>query len=289
MSFPFPNSKFLDINGIKTHYVEQGDPANPPIVFIHGAFSSTVTWDDLIPRLQADYRLIAIDLISHGFTSRVLDIPITIDLVVNHIHGFLTALDLPAVPVVGNSLGCMIACYYAFLHPERVQKLVLLDGGFGVTPIPVKDIKGAPQLAAMALTKYFGDALFPLIGKKMIVDWYNLCVANRSIITAERIEKNRAPLRQKHSIKALNLLLRALFKFGDAKTYATLGVAEHLPELQFPVLLAWGDSDRILPRWIGEEMVEHLPNGHMEVIDNCGHLPQEEYPEKTADLIRQFI
>lgn len=289
MNFPYPNSQYIDINNIKTHYVEQGNPANQPIVFIHGAFSSTVAWDDLFPFLQADYRLIAFDLISHGYTDRVIDRPITIELIVNHIHGFLDALNLPAVPIVGNSLGCMIACYYAFLHPDRVQKLVLLDGGLGVTPIPVKDIKGAPQMAVMTITKYVGDALFPLIGKKMIKDWYNRCVIERSIITAERIEKNRAPLQQKHSIRALNLLLRALFKFGDPDVYAKLGVADYLIAMQAPVLIAWGDTDRILPRWIGQEMIDQVPNGKMEVLEHCGHLPQEEWPEKSADLIRRFI
>ena len=289
MSLPYQNSNFIDVNGIKTHYVEQGDPANQPIVFIHGAFSSTAAWDDMFPFLQADYRLIALDLISHGYTDRVLDVPITIELVVNHLDGFLKALNLDKVIIVGNSLGCMIACYYTFLHPDSVQKLVLLDGGLGATTIPVKDIKGAPQVAAMAITKYIGDALFPIIGKKMIVDWYNRCVVNRSIITAERIEKNRAPLRQKHSIKALNLLLRALFKFGDPDVYAKLGVADYLVAMQIPVLILWGDSDRILPRWIGQEMIDRLPNGQMEVLENCGHIPQEEYPEKTANLIRHFI
>jgi len=289
MSTPFPNSQYITINGIKTHYVDQGNPANQPIVFIHGAFSSTAAWDDVLNFLQADYRLIALDLISHGYTDRVIDRPITIELIADHVHGFLDALNLPSVPIVGNSLGCMIACYYAFLHPDRVQKLVLLDGGLGVTPIPVKDIKGAPKMAAMTITKYVGDALFPLIGKKMIVDWYNRCVVNKAIITPERIEKNQAPLRQKHSIKALNLLLRALFKFGDPGVYAKLGIAEYLSAMQSPVLIAWGDSDRILPRWIGQEMIDRLPNGQMEVLEHCGHLPQEELPERTAKLIHHFI
>jgi len=286
---PTPENLFVDVNGIKTHYIDQGDPSKPPILFIHGAFSSTAAWGDLFPFLEQDYRLIALDLISHGYTDRVLKPPITIDLIIDHIHGFVEALDLPAVPIVGNSFGCMVAVYYALQHPANVKGMVLLDGGLGKTAIPVKEIKGAPQLAAMSFTKYVGDALFPFIGKKMITDWYTRCLYDTSLITATRIENNQAPLRQKHSIKALNLLLRALFKFGDPKNYAELHVADRLPALEMPVSIAWGESDRILPRWIGEEMVQLLPHAQMQVIEKCGHLPHEECPQVVAKIIQEFM
>ncbi len=281
---------FLTIDGIKTHYTDTGNPQKQPLVFIHGAFASTVSWDELLPHLAEDYHLIALDLISHGFTDRLLDsAKISINFVVNHLKEFLDALHLSNVVLVGNSLGCMVANVFAFQFPAYIKGLVLLDGGLSVTPIPVKEIKGAPQLAATKMTYYLGDAVFPLIGKKMIRDWYTRCLFDPALITPARMEKNMAPLRQKHSIKALNVLLRVLFQFGDAQKYAELKIEENLRNFQAPVLIIWGEADRVLPRWIGEEMVKCLPHGQLEIIAKCGHLPQEEKPAETAELIKKFI
>ncbi len=290
MSTNVAPGKFITVHGVKTHYTDTGNPQKPPLVFIHGAFASTVSWDELLPHLAADYHLIALDMVSHGFTDRVLDATtISIDFVVTHLKGFLDALHLSNVVLVGNSLGCMIANVFAFQFPAYVKGLVLLDGGLSVTPIPVKEIKGAPQLAATKITYYVGDAVFPIIGKKMIRDWYTRCLHDPVLITPARMEKNMIPLRQKHSIKALNVLLRVLFQFGDAQKYAELKTEEHLRSFQAPVLVIWGDSDRVLPRWIGEEMVKYLPHGRLEILSNCGHLPQEEKPAETAALIKKFV
>ncbi len=283
---------YIDVNGINTHYIEQGSKTKEPLLFIHGAFSSTLAWDDLFPLLENEFHLYALDLISHGYTERIIRETITIDTVIDHLLGFMDNTGLGKPVIIGNSLGCMIATYFAFKHPDRVKALILLDGGLSVSPIPVKEIKGAPQLAAMGITKHVGDAVFPIIGKKMIKDWYKMCTheANRHILTKERIRNNYAPLRDmKKSIKALNILLRTLFKLGDPKEYAQLEVESNLKSLTLPVDLVWGDSDHILPQWIGEEMLAHAPSCKMEIIEKCGHLPHEELPEKTAQLIRGYI
>ncbi len=66
MSTTIAPGKFVIVNGIKTHYTDTGNPQKPPLVFIHGAFASTVSWDELLPHLAADYHLIALDMVSHG-------------------------------------------------------------------------------------------------------------------------------------------------------------------------------------------------------------------------------
>lgn len=281
----------VDVNGIGTHFVEVGPPDGPALLFVHGAFSSTAGWADLLPHLSGKFRSVAFDLISHGYTDRVLDRQrVTVDFIVDHLERFVAALALREFVLVGNSLGCMIACVYAFREPASLRGMVLLDGGLGTTPIPVKALRGAPKLAAMPITKYLGDLVFPLVGKKMIRDWYDLCVHDPSIVTPERVERNARPLRDiPKSIKALNVLLRALFEVAEPTNYYALKVDEKLPKVDVPVLVAWGEHDRVLPRWIGEEMVALLPRARLEVLPDCGHLPQEEKPEATASLISRFV
>jgi pimeloyl-ACP methyl ester carboxylesterase len=285
-----PPGKFIVVNGIKTHYFDTGNPQKETLVFIHGAFSSTFSWDALLPYLKQDFHLVALDLISHGYTDRVLDPAImTIDFVMNHLKGFLDTLELSNVIIVGNSIGCIVANMFAFQFPSYVKALVLLDGGLSVSPFPVKEIKGIPQLVATKFTYFLGDIIFPFVGEMLIRDWYGRCLFDRSLITSARMEKNAAPLRRKDSIKAMNMFLNVLFKLGDPQRYSDLKIEERLRKFGGPVLLIWGDTDRVLPRWIGEEMVKVLPHGRLEVLPNCGHLPQEEKPQETALLIKQFV
>jgi pimeloyl-ACP methyl ester carboxylesterase len=56
-----------------------------------------------------------------------------------------------------------------------------------------------------------------------------------------------------------------------------------------PISIVWGDTDRILPRWIGEEMVQLAPNAQLTIFEKCGHIPHEERPVDVAKLVQQFM
>jgi pimeloyl-ACP methyl ester carboxylesterase len=104
------------------------DPSAPPVVAIHGITSTSRTWLAVARALEDRASLIALDLRGRG-ASNALPPPFGIDAHVRDVIAVLDHFDLPRAVIVGHSLGAYIAARLAVAHPERVARLVLVDGG----------------------------------------------------------------------------------------------------------------------------------------------------------------
>ncbi|MDE0730912.1 MAG: alpha/beta hydrolase, partial [Longimicrobiales bacterium] len=60
-------------------------------------------------------------------------------------------------------------------------------------------------------------------------------------------------------------------------------------ELDVPTLVLWGRQDRVVPLWVGERLADQLPDANLEVLENCGHMPAEELPEESWEVLRKFL
>lgn len=74
---------------------------------------------------------------------------------------------------------------------------------------------------------------------------------------------------------------------GFAGQYEVL--VDQLPRLRMPTLMVWGVEDRVFPYWQGKEAVRRLPQGSLELIPNCGHLPHVEQPETFVTIVGRFL
>jgi pimeloyl-ACP methyl ester carboxylesterase len=117
----------VTVNGINIHYIDwQGK--GKPIVCLHGLTPNCRYFDSLGERLTPDYRLIAYDLRGRGNSDK----PASGYNFIRHgadIEGFLDALSLKKVMLVGHSMGAGVAAWFTPNFPERVDRLILIDGG----------------------------------------------------------------------------------------------------------------------------------------------------------------
>lgn len=115
------------VNGINIHYVQVGK--GPDLVLIHGIASNLGQWQlSVLPDLVEDFRVTMYDLRGHGYS----DMPLrgyTPDHMVNDFSGLMNSLHLERAFILGHSYGGIVALYYAVLHPERVDKLIIADTG----------------------------------------------------------------------------------------------------------------------------------------------------------------
>jgi pimeloyl-ACP methyl ester carboxylesterase len=134
-----------------------GDPGAPPAVAIHGITSTSRTWLAIARALQDRASLIAFDLRGRG-ASNALPPPFGIDAHVRDVIAVLDHFDLPRAVIVGHSLGAYIAARLATLHPDRIDSLVLVDGGLtipdakGVDPEQFMEAFLGPTLARLRMT-----------------------------------------------------------------------------------------------------------------------------------------
>ncbi len=115
------------VNGINLHYVQTGE--GPDLVLIHGIASNLGQWQlSILPAFTEHFRVTMYDLRGHGYS----DMPpngYTPNHMVGDFSGLMSNLSIQRATILGHSYGGMVALYYAVLHPERVDRLIIADSG----------------------------------------------------------------------------------------------------------------------------------------------------------------
>ncbi len=142
---------------LATFRLGAGGSDAPAVVAIHGITSTSRTWLAIARALEDRASLIALDLRGRG-SSNALPPPFGIDAHVRDVIAVLDRFGLDRAVIAGHSLGAYIAARLATLHPERVESLVLVDGGLriprseGVDPAKFMEAFLGPTLARLRMT-----------------------------------------------------------------------------------------------------------------------------------------
>ena len=149
--FHSDHSRFVDVDGVRVHYQEAGDPHAPALVLIHGFASSTLVWSKVfLPLAEAGFRVIALDMLGYGYSGKPRNGEYTIAGQAKIVTGLLDALGIPRAFFVGSSYGGAVAATCALDYPERVEKLILVGTVNNNRPLAFK------------LMRVFGS---PLVGE----------------------------------------------------------------------------------------------------------------------------
>jgi pimeloyl-ACP methyl ester carboxylesterase len=123
-----PTSHYFFSQRLKLHYVDWGNPQKPPLLLIHGGRDHARNWDWVAQDLRNDFHVIAPDLRGHGDSQWAIGgsyamVDYTLD-----VAQLLIALGIEQVTIVGHSLGGSIALQYTGTYPDRVKKVVAIEG-----------------------------------------------------------------------------------------------------------------------------------------------------------------
>jgi 3-oxoadipate enol-lactonase len=121
----------VEVGGVRLAYQVSGPPDGPPLVLLHALGESAADWDGVAPAFARHRRVYALDLRGHGRSDWPGDY--SLELMRADVLGFLDALALGRVDLIGHSMGGAVAYLLAEEHPERVERLVLEDVG---APLP---------------------------------------------------------------------------------------------------------------------------------------------------------
>lgn len=257
--------------GIRTNYHDQGGGA--PVLLVHGSgpgVSAWANWRGILPPLARDRRVLAPDVVGFGYTDRPAEFAFSPEAWVAHIVGFLDALDLPAVSVVGNSFGGALALRLADRHPDRVDRLVLMGSvgtHFAITP-GLDAVWGyEPSVANMA-------ALLELFAY------------DRS-----RLGPDLARLRYEASIRpGVQESYAAMFPVPRQAAVDAFALSdEALQNLPHDTLIVHGRDDRVIPLSSSMRLNELIPRSQMHVFNQCGHWTQIEKADEFVHLLRGFL
>ncbi len=234
--------------------------SGPVLVLLHGAGDQAAAWSIVAPKLLAGRTLVLPDLAGHGDSAPEKG-PLPVETL---LEGLSAVLDEVApkepVTIVGNSLGGWLACLWAKDHPERIERIVLVNGG------PLKHV-------AEGLTLQPKDRA--------------------------EARKTIEALRDPGSIRVPDFVLDDVVREAGKGPIARLAAASEgmekfvldgrLGEVTVAVDIVWGTSDRMLPLSYAETMRAGLPRARVTGLPRCGHVPQQECPAAFSAALLKLL
>ena len=263
---------------VKLFYETKGSGA--PILLIHGFGASTFTWRRIAPTLAENHKVIAVDLKGFGQSDKPLDEHYSIFDQAKLIKQLIVEKDLKNLVLIGHSYGGGISLMLALDEDPRLEgriaKLVLLDTIAYPQNIPV-----AFKMMDMPVVSHLGVRMVPPEMQARVA--LKLAYFDDTKIGDEDVEMYAAPLRTTAGKHAVIHSARQIVPQGLEE------ISKRYPTIKQPTLIAWCDNDRIVPLDIGLELRRNMPTSRLEIIERCGHMPQEEQPGATLKLIQDFL
>jgi pimeloyl-ACP methyl ester carboxylesterase len=123
-----PQSRYYHSQGLRLHFTDWGNPQGPPLLLVHGGLDHSRSWDHLARALRRNFHVVAPDLRGHGDSEWATGSSYSLADHVYDLTGLVKAAGFENVSIVGHSMGGMVSLAYAGVFPEKVSRLVVLDG-----------------------------------------------------------------------------------------------------------------------------------------------------------------
>ncbi|CAI85974.1 putative hydrolase acting on oxygenated substrates (epoxide hydrolase) [Pseudoalteromonas translucida] len=255
---PLPLGHFVTLeNGLKLHYLEQGQ--GPIVIWLHGSGPGASGFSNFkgnYPEFaDAGYRNIVLDLPGFGRSDKPDDVNYDLAFFVTALNGFINALDLPKVTLLGNSLGGAIALGQALDYPDTVERLILMAPGGVEERETYFQMEGIVRMVEVYSRGPMGVNQMREVMSLQLFD---------SAVLSDDILAERA----------------AVAVTQPANLFSTMMVpnmTERLGELNCPVLGFWGTNDKFNPHQGMHKILDNVPTARFIMLNRCGHWVQVEH------------
>jgi pimeloyl-ACP methyl ester carboxylesterase len=269
-------SRFSEVEGVRLHYQEAGASAAPAVILLHGFTASTLVWSEvLLPIADKGFHVIAPDLAGFGFSGKPKGAEYTIEWQARLVIGLMDRLGIERATLVGNSYGGAVAAICALDYPDRVDRLVLVGA------VSNDNVKKRLMLR-LGRSPVLGDLISPLL---LDLRWLVRRRVLRNRVRLKKINEQRFEAHHRHlrTSSTQRAALRMLRRWHAERIRRDA----HL--IRQPVLLIWGEQDAEIPLADGKFLHREIQGARLIVFRNCGHLPQEEYPQDFVEVVTGFV
>jgi pimeloyl-ACP methyl ester carboxylesterase len=272
-----PAGCFLDIEGVRLHYLDRGE--GPPLLLLHGngAMVQDFVISGILERLARHYRVIAVDRPGFGHTNRPRSRIWTPAAQAELVRKALVRLGIERAVVVGHSWGTLVALALALDHPADVRSLVLLSGYY--FPIPRADVLAFWPSAVPVIGDALNHTVTPLLGRAL-----------RSWVFHKLFAPAAVPARFEAEFPIGLALRPSQIKASAEDTIAMLpaaaGLASRYGELAMPVAIVAGTGDRIVDTaHQSGHLDEALQRSALLLLPGVGHMIHHTAPEQVVAAI----
>ncbi len=271
-----PASQALDVNGLRVHYLDWGNPGAPPVVCVHGYTSSAQAFNALARRFHDRYHFVAMDVRGHGesawspagayqYRDQVGDLAAVVD-----------KLGLSRFTLIGTSMSGIIAMAYAGAHPDRLTHLVLNDIGPDVevgSQRITQMVGGRPdEFGTLDDAMAYRRQVSPIVAGRALDDQRELALG---------VLRQRPDGRWIWKMDPAYIQQRV--KIGPPERPALWPA---LQRVTCPTLVVWGSDSDVLSEAQARRMADTLANGELVTVPGVGHAPTLVEPAVVSALER---
>jgi len=268
-------SRDAQVGSIKLHYQEAG--SGTPVVMLHGGGPGASGWSNFarnIGAISQQYRTLLVDQPGFGRSDKPELSGALGETFAAILKDFLDVLNIKKAHFLGNSMGGLVATKLALMHPDRVDRLVLMGPAAGVSFV-------SPN---------------PSEGRKMMVDYYtsppsrerlraflNTLMYDPSVLSEQEFE---ARYQMSQDSEAEEWYKKHMFAKGGL---VMEDYWRDFEKVSHQTLLLWGRDDRVCPLDRGLFMLQRMPNARLFVIPRCGHWVQAEHSTLFNRVVLDFL
>lgn len=240
------------------------------IVFLNGLSQSTVAWFLMTPHFKEAYKIILVDFIFQGQSSKDAEWR-DFDRHAQDIKELLDTLKIEKTNIIGLSYGSLVAQHFALLYPQKLNKLVLMSSFAHKTPY--YDAIETAWWNALQIGGYslMLDVMLPsVLGE----NYFKNPIIPIDLMKQARTEAN-------NDSTSLFKLMRATKERPDYRPM--------LKKINTPTLIIHGEKDLLLPVHLAQEIHKAVPNATLEIITGVGHTLNLEAVAQSSQLIIDFL
>lgn len=268
--------KYLSVNGLRLHYLDWGNVGKQAMLLLHGFTTLAHAWDFFAPAFRDRYHILALDQRGHGDSQWAKDAAYTTEDHIVDIAGFVDALKLDNLVLVGHSMGGRNAIMYAACCPEKVARLILIDSrpdndpvasealGQLLTAIP-DEISSIDELAPELAR------LYPYLSPQMC-----LHLAYHGL---RQVENGKYTPKYDLRMRAQS----AGAGYGVSELWLFFGL------ITCTILIVRGAESPILSQEAARRMCQMNPKARLVEIEQASHMVPQENPEAFEEAVQRFL
>jgi pimeloyl-ACP methyl ester carboxylesterase len=269
-----PTSKFVEVNGLRLHYLDWGNQGAPVIVCVHGLTSHAHAFDGFARRCASRFHVVALDVRGRGDSAWSPAGEYTMAAYTADLAAFVDALGLTRFTLVGTSMGGRISMHYAATHAGRLERLVINDIGpdseAGSARITAVGAARPSSFAALDEAVAYRARTVPAMAKASAEEQREAALyALRQHPDGRWVWKHDQAIDQQRAR-------------DGAQGYPTLW--QVLATLPCPTLLLWGAISDVLSEAQARKIVATLPHGTLATVAGSAHAPTLNEPDAAVAL-----
>jgi pimeloyl-ACP methyl ester carboxylesterase len=269
-------SRFVDVDGVRTHYLEAGD--GPEVVLLHsGEFGAAaeISWEHVIPALaEAGYRAIAPDWLGYGHTEKLYDFSNPRERPLRHMRRLLEVIGVTSADFIGNSMGGSVLVQVAARDPAGlpIRSMVLGPGGGGTPETPERKVLLAYDGSEKAMRELVA-AMF-----------YDKTLSRDDAYIARRQAFAHMP-------GAFEAVAASRFRAPFRPQSSGFGGADNTPyeNVAVPTLIIAGEDDPLREPGFAPQLAKRIKGAEVVVLPQCGHCPNIEKPKEFNAATIRFL